>query len=90
MSEQIAVGNAVANAAPRGTLVKLIIFSVCLGVAPLTSYFVSLKYIWSGNSTFAAITAVAAANIVLVTYIVLSLLEDRSRPHKEPETKKNR
>ncbi|KAF9263511.1 hypothetical protein L218DRAFT_1077054 [Marasmius fiardii PR-910] len=90
MSEQVAVGNVVADAAPRGTLVKLIVFSVCLGVAPLTSYFASLKYIWNGNSTFAAITAVVAANIVLVTYIVLSLLEDKSHPQKASETKKKR
>jgi vacuolar ATPase assembly integral membrane protein VMA21 len=31
----------------------------------------------SGNATYAAITAVFAANAVLVAYIVLSVLEDR-------------
>lgn len=31
----------------------------------------------AGNSTYSAITAIVAANIVLVSYIVLSLLEDK-------------
>jgi hypothetical protein len=37
-----------------------------------------------GNSTFAAITAVVSANVVLVAYIVSSLREDQA----EQETKK--
>jgi len=46
----------------------------------------------SGNATYAAITAVIAANLVLVAYIITSLLEDsqptlQSRPD---ETKKER
>ncbi|KAJ8086495.1 vacuolar ATPase assembly integral membrane protein vma21 [Marasmius tenuissimus] len=49
MSEQVAVANAVADAAPGGTLVKLIIFSICLGIAPLGSYYASLNYIWNGT-----------------------------------------
>ncbi|KAL0070860.1 vacuolar ATPase assembly integral membrane protein vma21 [Marasmius tenuissimus] len=91
MSEQVAVANAVADAAPGGTLVKLIIFSICLGIAPLGSYYASLNYIWNGNATFAAITAVVAANVVLITYIILSLLEDKSAPvQRKTETKKQR
>lgn len=48
------------------------------------------------NSTFAAITAVVAANIVLVAYIIVSVLEDKRQskpqpPQKErPETKKDK
>jgi len=30
----------------------------------------------TGNSTYAAITAVVSANVVLVAYIITSLLED--------------
>ena len=30
-----------------------------------------------GNSTFAAITAIVAANAVLIAYIILSILEDK-------------
>lgn len=34
-------------------------------------------YKWAGNATFAAITAVVSANIVLVAYIITSVLEDK-------------
>ncbi|KAL0582035.1 vacuolar ATPase assembly integral membrane protein vma21 [Marasmius crinis-equi] len=90
MSEQVAAANVVADAAAGGTLIKLIIFSISLGVAPLGSYYASLKYLWNGNTIYAAITAVVAANIVLITYIVLSLLEDKPTVQKKPETKKER
>lgn len=89
------------------------VFSLSLGIVPLTSYYASLHFIWdgtitilrrakllvdsrySGNSTFAAITAVVAANLVLIVYIVLSILDDR-QSHQSPsriyppESKKER
>jgi len=89
----------------KGVLLKLIIFSLSLGIVPITSYFASEKYIWNGapsqiiqplrlsgsltlcvlgNSTFAAITAVVSANVVLVAYIISSLREDQA----EQETRK--
>ena len=47
-----------------------------------------------GNSTYAAITAVAAANIVLVVYIIFSMMEDRqdkiTTAQTQSETKKER
>lgn len=33
----------------RGVLAKLIAFSVSLAVVPITSYFVSEKYVWNGT-----------------------------------------
>ena len=85
----------------KGVLLKLIIFSLSLGIVPIASYFASEKYIWNGapsqiiqslrltlcipgNSTFAAITAVVCANVVLVAYIITSLREDQT----EQETRK--
>ncbi|KAI9466821.1 hypothetical protein BJY52DRAFT_1110480, partial [Lactarius psammicola] len=61
-----------------GVLLKLVIFSLSLGIVPIASYFASEKYIWDGNSTFAAITAIVAANIVLIAYIVSSLRDDQA------------
>ncbi|KAJ4466485.1 hypothetical protein J3R30DRAFT_2266991 [Lentinula aciculospora] len=55
-------------------------FSLSLGIVPLTLYYGSLHYLWNGNSTFAAITAIVAANIVLIAYIILSILEDKQSP----------
>jgi hypothetical protein len=45
-----------------------------------------------GNSTFAAITAVVAANVVLVAYIVSSLRDDRAEREavKPSESRKHR
>jgi hypothetical protein len=47
-----------------------------------------------GNSTYAAITAVAAANIVLVLYIIFSMMEDSQgkimTAQTQLETKKER
>jgi len=77
MSNQAAIGKVTAEAAQGGVLIKLVIFSLSLAIVPITSYFASLKYIWSGNATFAAITAVFSANLVLVTYICVSIMEDK-------------
>ncbi|KAH7920799.1 hypothetical protein BV22DRAFT_1073351 [Leucogyrophana mollusca] len=89
----------------RGVLIKLVLFSISLAIVPISSYFLSEKYIWAGkyfvlfpihpsstlsvagNSNYAAITAVCAANIVLFGYIGLSVLED-SQSLKENEDKK--
>ena len=92
----------------RGVLVKLLSFSVSLGAVPLISYYVSLTYFYKGmislfsypfhlrnqigNNTLAAIAAVVAANLILITYIITSLLEDREDRLKkdESESKKTR
>jgi hypothetical protein len=77
MSNQAAVGKVASQTAQKGVLVKLIIFSLSLAIVPITSYFVTEKYVWNGNSNYAAITAIFAANAVLVAYIITSLLDDR-------------
>jgi len=75
-----------------GVLLKLIIFSLSLGIIPIASYFASEKYIWGGNSTFAAITAIVAANLVLVAYIITSLRDDQAEREagKPAESRKDR
>lgn len=79
-----------------GALPKLITFSVTLAIAPISSYFLSEKYIWNGqyanqlplskstraedwtgNPTYAAITAIVTANAVLIAYIIASIREDK-------------
>ncbi|KAH7916350.1 hypothetical protein BJ138DRAFT_1140140 [Hygrophoropsis aurantiaca] len=87
MSDKAAAANTSAQAASRGVLIKLIFFSISLAVVPISSYFLSEKYIWAGNANYAAITAVCAANIVLFGYIALSVMED-SQSFKESEGKK--
>ena len=62
-----------------------------LHTSPLTlGRYLTLRAL--GNSTFAAITAIVAANIVLVVYIIMSVLEEKAatstQPSSETETKK--
>ncbi|KAM6495988.1 hypothetical protein JOM56_008694 [Amanita muscaria] len=93
MSEKSAPSQITAQAASGAVLVKLAVFSLSLGVVPIASYFGSLKYVWNGNATYAAITAIVAANLVLVSYIISSVMDDRgsNEPSKIPaESKKER
>ncbi|KAL4075953.1 hypothetical protein J3A83DRAFT_4224050 [Scleroderma citrinum] len=77
MSEQVTVATMTEQAAARAALIKLLLFAGSLAFLPITSYFVSWKYIWTGNSIYAAVTAICVANVVLVAYIVVSVLEDK-------------
>ncbi|KAF8076269.1 hypothetical protein FPV67DRAFT_407039 [Lyophyllum atratum] len=78
MTEQVAIGKATELTAARSVLIKLVLFSISLGLVPISGYFASQKYLWNGNSTYAAITAVVSANLVLVAYIISSVLEDKT------------
>lgn len=44
-------------------------------------------YKWAENATYAAITAVVSANIVLVAYVITSVLEDKQVSSKNPKEK---
>ncbi|PCH41269.1 hypothetical protein WOLCODRAFT_118552 [Wolfiporia cocos MD-104 SS10] len=95
MSAQAAVGKLTADTAQQGgVLAKLLIFTAALAVAPIASYFLSKDYMWDGNTTLAAITAIVAANSVLVAFIVVSIREERQAvaqtPHQPVESKKDR
>jgi len=48
-----------------------------MALLPLTSYFVSLKYLFENNTTIAAISAVVVANVVLVGFIVVAIREEQ-------------
>lgn len=94
MSEHVAAARVSDQAVEQGgVLFKLVLFSIALAVAPLSSYFLSLNYVWEGNSTYAAITAIVAANAVLVAYIAMSLQEERklqAKPTAKAESKKDK
>ncbi|KAJ7499027.1 hypothetical protein FB451DRAFT_22025 [Mycena latifolia] len=87
---QVAVGKLNEDAVASGQLAKLVFFSLSLGIIPITSYFASLKYLWNGNATYAALTAVIGANLVLVGYIITSILDDKrtTAPSPPKESKK--
>lgn len=78
---------------------KLVVFAILMAVAPIGTYFGSLHYVWSGlstrpidgswltvvgSSTKAAISAVVAANIVLVGYVWVAFAEDAQTGNVPP------
>ncbi|KAI0074567.1 hypothetical protein K474DRAFT_1773917 [Panus rudis PR-1116 ss-1] len=89
MSEHAVVAKTTEQTAEqRGVLVKLLIFAISLAVVPISSYFLS-KSLWDGNNVYAAITAIVAANAVLVAYIIASILEENAAaPKPAAEMKK--
>lgn len=45
---------------------------------------IPFNFVLTGNTTYAAIVAIIGANVVLVTYILLSIMDDK----REEEAKK--
>lgn len=67
-------------------LYKLVFFALLILIAPLATYFGSLKYYFDGqNTTAAAIAAAVVVNLVLVAYIVVAFLEDQGTPTTRPK-----
>jgi len=91
-SQGVSAESSTQTAKEGGVLLKLVIFAVSLALVPISMYFASEKYLWNGNSTLSAITAVVAANVVLILYIVASLRDDRAEQEarKPLESRKDR
>ncbi|KLO19852.1 hypothetical protein SCHPADRAFT_992461 [Schizopora paradoxa] len=76
---QVSAAKAADNMIKTGVVFRLVTFAVALGVVPIATFYGTKSYFFNDNSTYAAIAAVTAANVVLVTYIVQSVLEDRAQ-----------
>ncbi|KAJ7283760.1 hypothetical protein C8J57DRAFT_1053820 [Mycena rebaudengoi] len=88
MSAEVAVGKLNEDVASSAVMAKLLIFALSLGILPIATYFGSMKFFWQGNATYAAITSIVCANIVLVAYIIFSILDDkRTTPPAAPDKK---
>ncbi|KAL0243785.1 hypothetical protein I308_105046 [Cryptococcus tetragattii IND107] len=57
-------------------LYKLVLFALLMAVVPIATYFGTLNRLWQGSTTWAAISAIAAANLILVGYVVVAFRED--------------
>ncbi|CCG80745.1 Vacuolar ATPase assembly integral membrane protein VMA21 [Taphrina deformans PYCC 5710] len=70
-------------------IAKLLFFSAAMVVLPLSAYYLSLEYLFSGyKTTYAAITAAVTANLVVAGYVVVAFLEDDSEPVKQEKAVK--
>ena len=76
-------------AVPSSVIAKLLFFTLALVTVPLGTYFLSVKSIFKGNSTYAGALAAIMANVVLVGYLVVAIQEDQS-DRKEDEKKGNK
>jgi len=76
-----------AQTTQNGTLVKLMFFSLALGIVPISTYFFTQTYVFNENSVWAALAAVVAANIILISYVIVAIREE-SAPEKPLENKK--
>jgi len=81
MSAQAAPAKVTENLASQGsTIWKLALFAACLGLGPLSTYYLTLKYVWDGDTQYSALSAVFVANIVLVGYVFMAIFEDSTGP----------
>ncbi|KAI5452194.1 vacuolar ATPase assembly integral membrane protein vma21 [Naganishia albida] len=60
----------------RAVLAKLLFFATLVAVVPIATYFVTIDRLWHGSTTWAAISAVVSANIVLIGYVIVAFRED--------------
>ncbi|KAI4728488.1 hypothetical protein E4T49_03786 [Aureobasidium sp. EXF-10728] len=78
-------------AVPQHVIVKLLLFSFAMIILPISSYFLTLNTLYSGNSTFAGATAAIIANVVLIGYVIVAMREDAGeRAEAEEKDKKSR
>ena len=62
----------------RAVIIKLLAFTFAMVVVPLGSFFFTRAYVFSGNSTYSGGFAALMANVVLVAYVIVAMLEDQS------------
>ncbi|KAF9087487.1 vacuolar ATPase assembly integral membrane protein vma21 [Mortierella sp. GBA35] len=60
----------------RSTMAKLAFFTVAMIVFPIGTYFVTLDRYFGGNATYAGISAAVMANVVLIAYVAVAVMED--------------
>ncbi|KAA6415432.1 MAG: vacuolar ATPase assembly integral membrane VMA21 [Lasallia pustulata] len=65
-------------AVPAAVIYKLLGFTAAMVAGPIGTYFLTLNWVFRGNSTFAGATAAIMANVVLVAYVVVAMKEDQS------------
>jgi vacuolar ATPase assembly integral membrane protein VMA21 len=77
-------------AVPSSVIAKLLFFTLALVTVPLGTYFLTVKSIFKGNSTYAGALAAVMANVVLVGYLIVAIQEDQSDQKEEEEKRRNK
>ncbi|KAK5009512.1 vacuolar ATPase assembly integral membrane protein vma21 [Elasticomyces elasticus] len=78
-------------AVPSSVIAKLLGFTFAMITLPISTYFLTLNTLFSGNSTWAGASAAIIANVVLLSYVVVAFWDDQSeRAEMEEQEKKGR
>ncbi|EJT47709.1 hypothetical protein A1Q2_04288 [Trichosporon asahii var. asahii CBS 8904] len=72
---------------PNDVLYKLVVFALLTAIVPVTAYFGSVRYLFDGNTQYAALLAVLSANIVLFSYVYVAFREEKAAAAQEKAAK---
>ncbi|KAK3830900.1 MAG: hypothetical protein JOS17DRAFT_790998 [Linnemannia elongata] len=64
------------NVSSSSTVAKLAFFTVAMIVLPLATYFLTVDQYFGGNATYAGISAAVMANVILIAYVAVAVMED--------------
>ncbi|KAL0639665.1 vacuolar ATPase assembly integral membrane protein vma21 [Maublancomyces gigas] len=71
---------------PKSVVAKLLLFTLAMVVAPLGSYYITLNTIFKGSNTLAGATAAVVANVVLIAYVIVAVMEDNAENENEKKS----
>ncbi|KAJ1653881.1 vacuolar ATPase assembly integral membrane protein vma21 [Dispira simplex] len=66
---------------------KLLLTTVAMILGPIGSYFLARDYLFNGSTFYSALVAIAVANAVLISFVVLAALEDTGPVEVEKKSK---
>ncbi|KAI9755950.1 MAG: putative ubiquinone biosynthesis monooxygenase [Chaenotheca gracillima] len=66
----------ISPAVPAFVIYTLLSFTFLMVVGPLSTYYLTLNYVYKGNSSYAGATAALMANIVVFAYVIVAMRED--------------
>ncbi|KAI9660175.1 MAG: vacuolar ATPase assembly integral membrane protein vma21 [Trizodia sp. TS-e1964] len=52
-------------------------FTFAMIAGPISTYYLTLNFVYKGNSSWAGATAAMVANLILVAYVVVAMREDQ-------------
>ncbi len=55
-------------------------------VVPLGSFFFTRAYVFSGNSSYSGGFAALMANVVLIAYVIVAMLEDQGEQQEKKKS----
>ncbi|KAJ8101772.1 vacuolar ATPase assembly integral membrane protein VMA21 [Lipomyces tetrasporus] len=84
---------AAAPSVPPKVVRALAIFTIAMVTAPLSSFYLSVNFIFGGNRQWAGLVAALVANVVVIGYVMFAWNEDGllgGKAENEEETKKSK